>query len=216
MNEALQSHLLTLQVLQDLDRFLKCHLISENIFAIINLQIIFVGKWRTFCSQWCACSCPSALIHLPLVPHICISELSQHWFRSAPSHYLNQRWVSVNWTRRNKFQWIFNQNIKLFIQGSASENIVREMAAILSKERWVKFSMIVVTFGYGTGTLRTNTNCRIWSWSPVPCEKHGPRDSVDKNRGRRPRFLSLLRPEVFSWMKYWLLWKILKNALLLC
>ena len=30
--------------------------------------------------------------------------------------------------------------------------------------------------------------CRIWSWSPVLCEKHGPRDSVDKNRGRRPRF----------------------------
>ena len=59
--------------------------------------------------------------------------------------------------------------------------------------------------------------CRIWSWSPMPCaiigfdhglpcrvknmaigpqcEKHGPRDSVDKNWGRRPRFLSLLRPE---------------------
>ena len=32
--------------------------------------------------------------------------------------------------------------------------------------------------------------CRIWSLSPMPCEKHGPRDSVDKNRGRRPRFLS--------------------------
>ena len=32
--------------------------------------------------------------HLPLVPHICVSELGQHWFRSwlvaysAPSHYL--------------------------------------------------------------------------------------------------------------------------------
>ena len=37
--------------------------------------------------------------------------------------------------------------------------------------------------------------CRIWSCSLVPCEKHGPRDSVDKIRGRRPRFLSLLRPE---------------------
>ena len=37
--------------------------------------------------------------------------------------------------------------------------------------------------------------CRIWSWSPMLCEKHGPRDSVDKNRGRRPRILSLLRPE---------------------
>ena len=32
--------------------------------------------------------------------------------------------------------------------------------------------------------------CRVWSWSPVPCEKYGPRDSVDKNRGQRPRFLS--------------------------
>ena len=39
------------------------------------------------------------------------------------------------------------------------------------------------------------TCCRIWSWSPMPCGKHGLRDSVDKNRGRRPRFLSLLRPE---------------------
>ena len=37
--------------------------------------------------------------------------------------------------------------------------------------------------------------CRIWSWSPMACKKHGPRDSVDKNRGRRLRFLSLLRPE---------------------
>ena len=36
---------------------------------------------------------------------------------------------------------------------------------------------------------------RIWSLSPMPCGKHGPRDSVDKNRGRRPRFLLLLRPE---------------------
>ena len=42
---------------------------------------------------------------------------------------------------------------------------------------------------------RSLSGCRIWSWSPMPCEKHGPRDSVDKNRGRRPRFLSLLRPE---------------------
>ena len=37
--------------------------------------------------------------------------------------------------------------------------------------------------------------CWIWSWSPVTCEKHVPRDSVDKNRGGRSRFLSLLRPE---------------------
>ena len=38
--------------------------------------------------------------------------------------------------------------------------------------------------------------CRIWSWSPMPCEKRGPKDSVSRRkRGRRPRFLSSLRPE---------------------
>ena len=62
------------------------------------------------------------LTHLPLVPHICVSEWVQHWFRkwlvafSAPSHYLNQCWVIVNWNLRNKLQLNFNQNTKLFIQ----------------------------------------------------------------------------------------------------
>ena len=61
----------------------------------------------------------SDLTHVPLVPHICVSESGQHWFRqwlvtySAPSHYLNQCWVIVNWTLMNKLQWNFNQNTKL-------------------------------------------------------------------------------------------------------
>ena len=79
------------------------------------------------------------LTHLPLVPHICFSESGQHWFRwwlvvySVPSHYLNQCWVIVNCTIGNKIQWNFNQNTKLFIHENASENIVCEMAAILSR-----------------------------------------------------------------------------------
>ena len=32
-----------------------------------------------------------------------------------PSHHLNQYWLIVNWTLRNKYQWNFNQNTKLFI-----------------------------------------------------------------------------------------------------
>ena len=40
------------------------------------------------------------------MPHICVSELRRH---SAPSHYLNQWWVIVNWTFRNRLQWNFNQ-----------------------------------------------------------------------------------------------------------
>ena len=77
------------------------------------------------------------------MPHICVSELCQHWFRqwlvafSAPSHYLNLRWDIVNWTLRNKLQWNFNQNTKLFIHENASEIIVGETAAILSRGRWL-------------------------------------------------------------------------------
>ena len=41
------------------------------------------------------------------------------------------------WTLRNKLLWNFNQNIKNFIHEKASENIVCEMAAILSRGGWV-------------------------------------------------------------------------------
>ena len=50
------------------------------------------------------------LTHI-LVPHICVNELGQHWFRlwhvacSAPSCYLNQCWLIVNWSHRNKLRW---------------------------------------------------------------------------------------------------------------
>ena len=74
----------------------------------------------------------SILTPFPLLPHICVSESSQHWFRlwlvafSAPSHYLNKCWDIVNYTIRNKRQWNFNHNTKLFIHGHASEIIVSD------------------------------------------------------------------------------------------
>ena len=64
---------------------------------------------------------------------------------NAAYSVLNQCWVVVNWTLRNKFQWNLNQNTKLLIHKNASENIVCEMAAILSRGRWVK-SYIALTF----------------------------------------------------------------------
>ena len=87
---------------------------------------------------------PTVSIHLPLVPHIDVSELGQHWFRqwlvtwSAPSHYLNQCWNIVNWTLRNKLQWNSNQNTKIFIDENPFENVVWEMTSFLSRVRWVK------------------------------------------------------------------------------
>ena len=52
---------------------------------------------------------------------------------SAPSHYLNQCWNIFNWTIGNKLQWNSNRNSNIFIQENAFENVVSEMAAILSR-----------------------------------------------------------------------------------
>ena len=52
---------------------------------------------------------------------------------SAPSHYLHQHWLLVNWTLWNKLQLNFNQNNTLFIHEKVFESVVCEMAAILSR-----------------------------------------------------------------------------------
>ena len=47
----------------------------------------------------------------------------------------------VNWTLRNKLQWNSNRNTIFFIRKNAFENVVCEMVAILSTERWVNVSL---------------------------------------------------------------------------
>ena len=76
---------------------------------------------RGILKQTLLCSCepledtlqqttPIGLTYLLLVTHICVNELGQHRFRylliacSAPSHYLNQCGLIVNWTRGNEFR----------------------------------------------------------------------------------------------------------------
>ena len=46
--------------------------------------------------------------------------------------------VIVDWTIRNKLQWNFNLNSNIFIHENACENVVCDMAVILSGGRWVK------------------------------------------------------------------------------
>ena len=74
---------------------------------------------------------------LILVPHMCVSELYKHWFSNglALCHWLNQCWFIDNWILRNKFQW--NRNTKVSIHENAFEYVGCEMAAILSRGRWV-------------------------------------------------------------------------------
>ena len=69
--------------------------------------------------------------------HICVGVLGQHWFRlwlvaySVPSHYTNQCCVIANWTL--DFSEILIKKTKVFIHKNASENVVCEMAPILSR-----------------------------------------------------------------------------------
>ena len=44
----------------------------------------------------------------------------------------------VNCTLRNKLQWNFNQDTKLFFHKNASENILCKMGAILCRGRWIE------------------------------------------------------------------------------
>ena len=142
----------------------ECHLVSElpqpdAVFTIppsLWWHPPSVSLWpiHAICSPLKAGTfqrCPLQASHyLPLVPHICVSESGQHWFRewldaySAPSHYLNQCWVTVNWNLRNKLQWNFDQNTKLLIHKNASEDIVYEKAVIMSRGRTVYSQSVLV------------------------------------------------------------------------
>ena len=99
----------------------KCHLWKCLTFWSIHQCINSSPPSATYMHQWTGW----ALVQV----------MACHLF--GDTHYLNQCRVIVNWTLRNKLQWNFNQNTKPFIHENASENVVCEMAAILSRGRWV-------------------------------------------------------------------------------
>ena len=49
--------------------------------------------------------------------------------------------ILLIWTYRNKLQWNLNQNLYIFIQENAFENVVRKLEAILSRSRCDKLYM---------------------------------------------------------------------------
>ena len=83
------------------------------LFCVVN---VFAGVSTVKCLN----SSPPRAEYIIYI-YICVDESGEHWFRlwlvaySAPSHYLNQCWVIVNWALRNRLQWKFNQNTKFFI-----------------------------------------------------------------------------------------------------
>ena len=83
------------------------------------------------------------LTHLPLVPHIAPvnwvgigsdNGLSPIWHQAII--LTNAKLLSIGPLGTN-YSANFNQNTKTLIHENASENVVSEMAAILSRGRWV-------------------------------------------------------------------------------
>ena len=79
-----------------------------------------------------------------------IQIIACHLFGAKPLYKPIKCWFIANWTLRDKLQWNFNQNTKLFIHENASENIVCEMAAILSRGRRVNNEARILVWGKGT------------------------------------------------------------------
>ena len=78
--------------------------------------------------------------------------INHHWFRQwlvarpAPSYYLNQCWNIANWILSNKFQWNINPNSDIFIQENTFDNVIRLMAAILSRLQCVNCYLVLLSF----------------------------------------------------------------------
>ena len=102
--------------------------------------------------------------HLPLVPHICVSELGKHWFRyrlvdcSVPSQYFSQYCLIVNWTSRRlvKFESKYN---------SFSHENAFESVTVYSKKCAHGFCFAVLCCGYTLTDFRIAirlTSLALW------------------------------------------------------
>ena len=85
---------------------------------------------------------PLVKTHWGRVTQICITELGHQGFRkclaawSVLSHCQTQRWILVNWTHRDKFQWNSKPYSQVFSEENAIENVVCYKSAILFSGHW--------------------------------------------------------------------------------
>ena len=103
--------------------------------------------------------CLNQLTHWGRVTHICASKLT---IIGSDDGLLPGRRQAIIWTNdgillirtfRTQYQWHRKRNSYIFIQENAFQNVVRKMAAILSRPQCVKLETI--------GEL---THHSIWQW----------------------------------------------------
>ena len=81
-----------------------------------------------------------AYMHQQTMPSCTDSDNGLPPVRSAPSHYLNHCWIIVNCPAGNKPHWNVNQNTTIFVQQTAYENVVCNMAVNMVASRTLKTS----------------------------------------------------------------------------
>ena len=88
------------------------NIIKHNVSSYFNLLYIFIQVFEDH--QW---------MHIP------------SW-ALGPSNHLSQCWHIVDWTLRNKHQWDFNLNRKIFTEENAFEKVICKMFVFSSQ--WQK------------------------------------------------------------------------------
>ena len=112
------------------------------------------------------------LIYWGRVTHVCVSKLT---IVGSDNGLLPGRRQAIIWTNaglfvnsnlRNKLQWNIKQNSDIFIQENAFENVVCEMAAILSQPQCVKVGRCVQGIISHTGNMNLLCSCILQRWMP--------------------------------------------------
>ena len=107
-----------------------------------HIKCIFDGRNRkNYYGIYILTKVYSCLTHWSRVTHICVSKLT---IAGSDNGLSPGRRQAIIWTNagimliRPKLQWNFNRNYNVFIQENEFENVVCEVAAILSRPQLVK------------------------------------------------------------------------------
>ena len=119
----------------------------------------------------------SGSTHLPLVPHIGVSESGQHWFRwwlvaySVSRHYLKHCWIIGNWTHRINFSgFFFYQNSDVFIKKRGWKCRLRNgVDFVQEKMSESSFEYNLALFGSYIRSKRTQGLVWFANGTPIQC-----------------------------------------------
>ena len=146
----------------------------------INVDLEIIGIHPSAISQEvhkiCCQTSPfksKSFTHLPLMPHVRVSELAQNWFRwwlvacSATSHYLNQCWLFCQLDPYEQASVKFESKYTTFLSWKWIWNVVWEMAAILPRGGWVWVDELKIFMHLPWNTKWTMSHVSFSRKSPV-------------------------------------------------